>query len=46
MVGIDSDHVHLNDPTFDTAPQIASIDGFLAAWLEMDEVAATIVLPD
>jgi hypothetical protein len=26
-------------------PQIASLDGFLAAWIEMDEVAAIITRP-
>jgi hypothetical protein len=44
LVGIDEEHVvYLNDPAFEIAPQIASIDGFLAAWIEMDEVAATIL---
>jgi ABC-type bacteriocin/lantibiotic exporter with double-glycine peptidase domain len=43
VVGIDDEQVYLNDPAFDTTPQIASRDGFLAAWIEMDEVAAIIV---
>jgi hypothetical protein len=42
VVGIDGDRIYLNDPAFDTAPQIASLDGFLAAWIEMDEAAAII----
>lgn len=42
IVGIDEQKVYLNDPAFDTAPQIASLDGFLAAWAEMDEVVAVI----
>ena len=46
IVGIDEERVYLNDPAFETAPQTASLDGFLAAWIEMDEVAATIVQQD
>ncbi len=42
VVGIDDNQVYLNDPAFDTAPQVCSRDGFLAAWIEMDEVAATV----
>lgn len=42
IVGIDNQNVYLNDPLFESAPQVASIDGFLAAWAEMDEVVAMI----
>ena len=45
VVGMADDQVYLNDPAFETAPQIASLDGFLAAWIEMDEVAATVTHP-
>jgi ABC-type bacteriocin/lantibiotic exporter with double-glycine peptidase domain len=45
VVGIEGDSVYLNDPAFDMAPQLASLDGFLAAWIEMDEVAAIITSP-
>lgn len=43
IVGIDEEHVYLNDPAFELVPQIASLDGFLAAWIERDEVTAVIV---
>jgi hypothetical protein len=39
VVGIE---VYLNDPAFDFAPQICSLDGFLAAWAERDEGIALI----
>ncbi len=42
VVAIDDGYVYLNDPAFDTAPQTCALDSFLAAWIEMDEVAATI----
>ena len=40
--GLDSQRVYLNDPAYKVAPQFASLDGFLAAWLEMDKVIAVI----
>ena len=43
VVGIDDNQVYLNDPAFDIAPQSTSLDGFLAAWIEMDEMAASII---
>jgi uncharacterized protein Usg len=43
VVGINDNQVYLNDPAFDIAPQSTSLDGFLAAWIEMDEVAASII---
>jgi ABC-type bacteriocin/lantibiotic exporter with double-glycine peptidase domain len=43
VVGVSNEQVYLNDPAFETAPQVASHDGFLAGWIEMDEVAAIIV---
>lgn len=46
VVGLEQDRVYLNDPVFDTVPQIASLDGFLAAWIEMDEIAAIITRRD
>jgi ABC-type bacteriocin/lantibiotic exporter with double-glycine peptidase domain len=45
VIGIEGNRVYLNDPAFETVPQIASLDGFLAAWIEMDEVAAIITRP-
>lgn len=42
VVGIDAEKVYLNDPWFDTAPQVASIDDFLAAWAEFNHLIAII----
>lgn len=42
VVGIDDENVYLNDPWFDTAPQVARIDDFLRAWAEFDHLAAII----
>lgn len=42
VVGIDDENVFLNDPAFPETPQITSIDGFAAAWIERDEMAAFI----
>jgi ABC-type bacteriocin/lantibiotic exporter with double-glycine peptidase domain len=36
LVGLDDDHVYLNDPAFVQAPQSASLGDFLLAWLEFD----------
>ena len=36
VVGYNDDHLLLNDPAFDHAPQQASLNGFLAAWGEFD----------
>ena len=42
VVGVDERYVYVNDPYFASAPQKTLIDGFLAAWIEMDEMAAII----
>ena len=42
IVGLDDQHIYLYDPAFQTAPQICTLDGFLAGWIEMDEVVAVI----
>jgi len=42
VIGLDGSSVYLNDPAFATAPQQTSLDGFLAAWTEMDDVVAVI----
>lgn len=42
LVGMDDSQLYLRDPAFPTALQTCSLDGFLAAWTEMDEVAAVI----
>ncbi len=42
VVGMDNEALYLNDPSFDIAPQRSSIDGFLAAWIEQDEIAIVI----
>lgn len=45
IVGIDNENIYLNDPAFDVAPQTCSINTFLAAWAEMDDVIALIETP-
>ncbi len=42
IVGIGDNEVYLHDPAFTVAPQITLLDGFLAAWIEQDEVVAVI----
>jgi len=42
VVGLDDEHAYLNDPAFESAPQKVSLNGFLAAWIEMDQISATI----
>ena len=42
LVGLDEQFVYFNDPAFATTPQQASLDGFLAAWAEMDDLVAVI----
>jgi ABC-type bacteriocin/lantibiotic exporter with double-glycine peptidase domain len=42
LVGVDEDRVYLHDPAFAAASQTCSLDGFLAAWVEQDEVVAVI----
>ena len=40
VIGLTDQQVYLQDPMFEQVPQIASLNGFLAAWLEMDETIA------
>jgi len=42
VVGYDDEHLLVNDPDFDEAPQRATRTGFLAAWGEFDFLAGTI----
>jgi len=42
LVGLTEDTVYLNDPDADTAPQAASLQAFLLAWSEFDNLAAVI----
>ncbi len=42
VVGLDDEKVYLNDPAFNSAPQIISHGDFLLAWLEADEYYAVI----
>ena len=42
VVGYDDQHLLLNDPDFDDAPQRATEIGFMAAWGEFDFLAAII----
>ncbi len=37
VVGMDSDYVFVNDPSFEIAPILVPIGDFDLAWLEMDE---------
>jgi ABC-type bacteriocin/lantibiotic exporter with double-glycine peptidase domain len=43
IVGLDDEHVYAHDPAFAQAPQTCRIDGFIVAWIEMDQVVAVIV---
>jgi len=42
VVGQDEEHILINDPALDNAPQHASLNGFLAAWGEFDFLAGII----
>lgn len=42
VIGYDEEGVFLNDPAFETAPQKASENGFLAAWGEFDYLGGII----
>lgn len=42
LVGLDETYAYLNDPAFDNAPKQAFIDGFLAAWVEKNQVVGVI----
>lgn len=42
VVGYDEQHLLLDDPAFDDAPQHATPTGFLAAWGEFDYLCGTI----
>lgn len=42
VVGMDEEHVYLNDPFFDIAPQVVSRLEFELAWDEMDNTYAVI----
>lgn len=42
VVGIDEQAVYLNDPEFESAPQACAIDTFIAAWIEHEQMVATI----
>jgi uncharacterized protein YvpB len=43
VVGYDDQHLLLNDPALQDAPQRATPTGFLAAWGEFDYLCGTIV---
>lgn len=36
VIGIKSDHVLLNDPVFEQAPQVVPLAAFLMGWIEQD----------
>jgi hypothetical protein len=40
--GLDQDHIYVNDPAFDTAPQTIPLSHFLLAWSEFDHRYALI----
>lgn len=42
VIGIDDDSIYVNDPAFESAPQIISHGDFLLAWLGADEYYAVI----
>ncbi len=40
--GIDDENLYVNDPAFDTTPQVIPLDYFLLAWSEFDHRCAVI----
>lgn len=46
VIGLDENTVHLNDPSFLTAPIQVSRGDFDLAWLARDEMYATLMRPD
>ena len=44
VVGMEENQIYLNDPEFDSAPQLISMDEFLLAWEEKDYLYAVIGL--
>lgn len=45
VIGLDAEHVYINDPFFDTAPQSTSRLEFELAWDEFDNAYAVLSLP-
>jgi ABC-type bacteriocin/lantibiotic exporter with double-glycine peptidase domain len=45
MIGLDDLNVRLNDPAYESAPQICSRDAFELAWTEFENRYALIALP-
>jgi ABC-type bacteriocin/lantibiotic exporter with double-glycine peptidase domain len=43
VVGQDDEHILIDDPAFNDAPQLASFNGFLAAWGEFNFLASVII---
>jgi len=44
VVGIEDERIYLNDPFFQAAPQILSLNEFLSAWIEQKQLYAVIGL--
>lgn len=44
VVGMEADRVYVNDPYFEAAPQIVSLNEFVAAWVEQNSLYAVIGL--
>ena len=44
VIGIEDERIYLNDPFFQAAPQILSLNEFLPAWIEQKQLYAVIGL--
>ncbi len=44
VIGIEGEHIYLNDPFFQAAPQILLLNEFLPAWIEQKQLYAVIGL--
>src|SRR5262249_30845833 len=45
FVGADATNVYLNDPFFDSSPQVVPLAGFLQAWAAMEQFTAFLAPP-
>jgi len=44
VIGIDDESIYLNDPFFQAAPQVISLNEFLPAWIEQKQLYAVVGL--
>lgn len=44
VIGIEDERIYLNDPFFQAAPQVVSLNEFLSAWIEQKQLYSVIAL--